>query len=247
MVMKMEPYYNYNDSIIIYNGDMLEVVPSLNRRFSHCITDPPYGVQRDNNFSTMGRQGCTFGDWDERDDVMSMLPQWIECMCGVTDENIVIFNDWHNMGLIAQCLVQNGFDDKELVLWRKTNPMPRNTDRRFVPCLEYALWATRRDCRWTFNRTPGRPYEIPVIDCMTERKEDYNDHTTSKPLQLMERLVALFTDKGDWLLDPFGGSGTIAIACHRMSRRIVLVEKDEHYCEVIARRVSDATSQLYLF
>ena len=243
----IEPYFNYNDRILVYHGDMLDVVPSLGRRFRHCITDPPYGVQRDSNFDTMGRTGCAFGEWDERDSVVSLLPQWIQCMCGATDENLVVFNDWHNMGLISQCARENGFDDKELVLWRKTNPMPRNTDRRFAPCLEYAMWAARRNVKWTFNKAVGRPYEIPVIDCMTERKEEGNDHTTSKPLPLMEKLVAMFTDEGDWLLDPFGGSGTIAIACHRMNRSIVLIEKDEHYCEVMASRIFNATRQLYLF
>ncbi len=243
----MEPYYNYQDRIIVYNGDMMDILPNLSMRFKHCITDPPYGVQRDNNFDTMGRTGCTFGEWDDKDDVVSKLPQWIECMCRYTDENLVIFNDWHNMGMIASEVCRNGFEDKEIVLWKKKNPMPRNKERRFVPCLEYALWAVRKNVHWTFNKGLGVPYEIPLIECNIEQKDDFNDHTTSKPLQLMSKLVSLFTSEDDWLLDPFGGSGTIAVSCAKMNRKIVLIEKSDHYCEVIASRVRNETRQLYLF
>lgn len=243
----MEPYYDCEGRIVVYHGNMLEVLPELGLRFRHCITDPPYGVQRNNNFDTMGRTGCTFGEWDEKDDVISKLPKWIECMCKYTDENMVIFNDWHNMGLISTELNKNGFEDKDMVLWKKKNPMPRNTDRRFVPCLEYALWSVRNNVKWTFNKEMGLPYEIPVIECNIEKKDESNTHTTSKPLQLMSKLVALFTNKDDLILDPFGGSGTIAVSCAKLERRIVLIEKDEKYCDVIAKRVEEETRQYKLF
>lgn len=243
----MKPLYNYNDRVLLYHGDMMEVLPSLGMRFGHCITDPPYGVQRENNFDTMGRTGCTFGEWDERDVVVSQLPAWIECMCRFTDGNMVVFNDWHNLGMISTEMNRNGYEDKDVIIWKKTNPMPRNVDRRFVPCVEYALWCTKKNVKWTFNRGVATPYEIPVMECDIERKDDFNDHTTSKPLRLMDKIVSLLTNEDDWLLDPFGGSGTIALSCIRLNRRLVLIEQNRHYCDIIMRRIENATRQLFLF
>ena len=240
-------YQNYDDRIKIYHGDMMEELDAIGLRYRHCITDPPYGVQRENHFDTMGRTGCTFGAWDEKDSVVSSLPKWTEKICGLVDENLVIFNDWHNMGLISGCVNQCGFEEKDLLVWKKKNPMPRNTDRRFVPCLEYALWSVRKDAKWTFNKGYDKAYEIPVLEYAIETKDSYNDHPTSKPLQLMCRLVSIFTNEDDLVLDPFGGSGTIAIACHRLNRRLVIIEMDEHYCEIIAKRLDDEMSQLLLF
>ncbi len=246
-IVDMKEVFNNDDRILVYQGDMMEVMDELGMRFRHCITDPPYGVQRDNNFDTMGRTGTTFGEWDEKENVVRQLPDWISCICRHVDENLVVFNDWHNMGMIAEAMRKNGFEEKELVQWKKTNPMPRNTERRFVPCLEYAIWGVRAGCKWTFNKGADVSYEVPIIDSPIEQKDDYNDHTTSKPLKLMEKLVLLFTNEDDWIVDPFGGSGSIALACHEYNRRIVLIEKDEHYCDIIKRRLEKKTEQLYLF
>ena len=47
----------------------------------------------------------------------------------------------------------------------------------------------------------------------------------------------------DLLLDPFGGSGTTAIACEKSGRRARLIEMDPKYCDVIVRRWQEFTGQ----
>lgn len=48
-----------------------------------------------------------------------------------------------------------------------------------------------------------------------------------KPERLLERILALATDEGDWVLDPFLGSGTTAAVAEKMGRRWVGVEQGE--------------------
>lgn len=65
-----------------------------------------------------------------------------------------------------------------------------------------------------------------------------------KPERLLQRLVALCTEAGDWVLDPFLGSGTTAAVAHKMGRRWVGVEAGEHFhtlCLPRLRRVVDGT------
>jgi site-specific DNA-methyltransferase (adenine-specific) len=63
-------------------------------------------------------------------------------------------------------------------------------------------------------------------------------HPTQKPLELIKRLVELTTKEGDIILDPFAGSGTLAIACLETNRKYVCIEKDDEYFKVMKKRIS---------
>lgn len=65
-----------------------------------------------------------------------------------------------------------------------------------------------------------------------------NDHPTVKPLALMKYLLTLLsTPTGGLILDPFAGSGTTLLAAASLGRPCVGIELEEHYCEIIARRL----------
>ena len=49
-----------------------------------------------------------------------------------------------------------------------------------------------------------------------------------KPEQLLQRVVHIATNPGDWVLDSFGGSGMTAALAHKMGRRWIMVELGEH-------------------
>lgn len=52
------------------------------------------------------------------------------------------------------------------------------------------------------------------------------------------------TPTGGEVLDPFGGSGTTALACQLVFRPCVLIEQDEHNCEIAARRLEQGVLNL---
>jgi adenine-specific DNA-methyltransferase len=52
--------------------------------------------------------------------------------------------------------------------------------------------------------------------------------STPKPEQLLQRVVHLASNPGDWVLDSFGGSGTTGAVAHKMGRRWIMVELGEH-------------------
>lgn len=66
------------------------------------------------------------------------------------------------------------------------------------------------------------------------------EHMGGKPVALMRALVADYSRPGDLILDPFGGSGTTAVAALHEGRRCLIVEKDAGYCDIIRRRVAEA-------
>lgn len=69
-----------------------------------------------------------------------------------------------------------------------------------------------------------------------------NNHPTVKPLALMKYLIKLVSREGQLVLEPFGGSGTTAIACKELNRKCIIIEKEEMYIPIIKARVSADTN-----
>lgn len=70
-------------------------------------------------------------------------------------------------------------------------------------------------------------------------RQSYNDHPTLKPTDLIEWLIRLVTRPGQTVLDPFAGSGTTGVAAIHSAREFILIEQDEHYCEIAERRTTE--------
>lgn len=61
-------------------------------------------------------------------------------------------------------------------------------------------------------------------------------HPTQKPLELMEYLVKTYTNEGDMVLDNTMGSGTTNLACIKLNRKSIGIEKEKQYYDVAVRR-----------
>lgn len=79
-----------------------------------------------------------------------------------------------------------------------------------------------------------------------ERGED-NNHPTVKPLALCQYLLKLISKENYIVLDPFLGSGTVAVACLQNNRNYIGFEIDEAYFTIAEKRIKDAKMQLKLF
>jgi site-specific DNA-methyltransferase (adenine-specific) len=62
------------------------------------------------------------------------------------------------------------------------------------------------------------------------------DHPTQLPPKLMHRLITLFTDKNELVLDPFNGSGTTTLCAEQLNRKFLGIEKSIHYYELSLQR-----------
>jgi site-specific DNA-methyltransferase (adenine-specific) len=75
----------------------------------------------------------------------------------------------------------------------------------------------------------------------TSRK---NSHPTVKPIKLMSYLITLFTRPGDWILDPFGGSGTTGLACKLLDRNHIYIDFTEEYYDIAQERLQVSKEDL---
>jgi len=105
------------------------------------------------------------------------------------------------------------------VFWK---PGIVEVDRKRLSPQEWAMWGSRG------------VWHIPSV-ARNER------HEAEFPEALAERVVRLYSDKGNVVLDPFCGSGTTAAVAKRQKRKYIGIEISEEYAEMAIRRVSNVS------
>ena len=126
----------------IFNTDAFVWVKTVLKngiKANHIITDPPYNISKKNNFSTMKnpRQGVNFGAWDNN----FALLEWIGDFSKILDKNgsFIVFCSYKFISDICRTCEISNLEVKDILVWQKNNPMPRNTNRRYVQDMEFAL------------------------------------------------------------------------------------------------------------
>jgi DNA modification methylase len=79
-------------------------------------------------------------------------------------------------------------------------------------------------------------FEVP-------RPRAAREHPTTKPPELLARMIRNSTRRRDLVVDPFAGSGSTLVACEHLGRRARLVELDPAYCDVIIARYERVTGR----
>ena len=232
-----EPEKTIRGTSVLYLGDAFELLKRVTPGVVDLVlTDPPYNVSEKNRFRTMKRRGIDFGEWDKGFDQDGWLAAVVKTM--KLGGSIVIWNDWKNLGFIATALEELGITVKRQFVWRKTNPMPRNTDRLPVQGHEVALWGvkyrTKKVGDWTFNfeKTEEKPYLRGELHYPVQKAIN----PTKKPDGMFADLINLLSDPGDLVLDPFAGCGTTMVAATMTGRRALCIEQKREYYEDAIKR-----------
>jgi site-specific DNA-methyltransferase (adenine-specific) len=75
-------------------------------------------------------------------------------------------------------------------------------------------------------------------------KESWRWHPTQKPIKLVAKLIASYSEPNALILDPFLGSGTTAYCAKKLGRKCIGIEIEEKYCEIAAKRCSQTVMNL---
>jgi len=105
-------------------------------------------------------------------------------------------------------------------------------------------------CVLKYRKTNPAPFGAPVEPIVSSRPltlpewefTTYNGgndlHPCQKPLDLISWLVASMSEPGQTIVDPFAGSGTTGRAAKDLGRKCILIEREERYCEIAAKRMA---------
>jgi DNA modification methylase len=208
-----KPYYQDN-YVTLYHGDCRQIVPMLGR-FDLLLTDPPYGINADNRKRILSRSNAAkardYGEtkWDD-----SAPPRWVLDMLRDAATHQILWGGNYYDALPPA---------RGWLVWDKVNG-----DNDFADC----------ELAWTNLEMAVRKFEWRWAGMLQQNmaNKDVREHPTQKPQALMTWCLS-FAPDAKTVLDPFAGSGTTGRACKDLGKQCVLIEREESYCEIIARRM----------
>ncbi len=243
-------------SVQLYQGDCLELMKDIpDGSVDMVLADPPYssgglfagdrkastrtkycdsdynGAARFQNFSGDNMDQRSFTEFAR----FFLVKARTKARPGAV---AAVFVDWRNLPALTDALQMAGWIWRGIAVWNKCNA--RNIPGRYRQDCEFVVWGTNGTKSVDWN--PGSialPGFYTVKSVSTKQKH----HQTEKPVELLEKLLAICPDSGT-ALDPFMGSGSTGVACVNTGRNFIGMELDPGYFETAKRRIEEAQEQL---
>lgn len=204
----------------IYALDCRVGLRRLPERSVDCIiTDPPYGV---------GKASWDVGCLDLLDVSAG------ECARVLKDDGLLVWFLPTRFLLKIALLIQQYIPYRWCFVWVSPNKMSPG-DLGFSKHTTALIFSRSKP----FRNMP----DVKVLNHSSRWKLD-GGHPTPKPLELMQYLVEKMTVPGDLVLDPFMGSGTLAVACQQTGRHFLGFEVEQSYVDIANKRLRDAAQLL---
>ncbi len=218
----------------LLQGDCLEVLPTMaDKSVAHVITDPPYNARTHARARSLKDGGsdipidfAPLASFSFVLDLLRVSARWVVAFCAV--EQIGNYSTaagdaaWIRAGI-----------------WNRPDGTPQlSADRPGQGAEGIAIMHRAGAKRWNSGGKRG------LWTCGVERVD--RNHPTPKPVSLMVELISDFTDPDDIILDPFAGSGTTGVACLRLGRRFIGIEKSPEYARIATERLAAEENGLSL-
>lgn len=212
--------------------------------------------------------GCD-DEWDQfesLDNYEDFTKQWLESCYRILKPNgsIWVIGGMQCIYTIGSIMQQIGFWLINDVIWHKKNPTPNFMGTRLNNSHETLIWATKsKKSKYTFHYKTAKELNLDTVTeeefekgtrkqmgsvwrmsvCAgNERLKDNEGnklHSTQKPQEMLERIVAISSSMGDLVLDPFGGTMTTGAAAKKLGRRYIMIEREAKYCQYGEKRLAE--------
>ena len=160
---------------------------------------------------------------------------------------MIVFCSFEQQFTLIEAAKKQGFKKYINLVFRKNfSPQVLKANMRVVGNCEYAL-IFYRDKLPKFNNAGDDGKRHMVMNCMDWVRDSKTPkiHPTQKPLQVIERLIEIFTDPGDVVIDPVAGSGVTLLAAELLGRKAYGFEIKKEYCQAFQEQlVSNVQTQL---
>ena len=247
----------------LIHADVLEALRGIpSESIDFIFADPPYFLSNDGFTVKSGKAvSVNKGAWDKSfgfDSETDFHEAWIADCLRVLKPNgtIAISGTYHSIykcGFLLQKLGCRIIND---IAWFKPNGAPALAGRNFTASHETIVWASKgKKAKHVFNYTISKNWDVENDKLYSKGKQMRSvwsipstpkgeklegNHPTQKPLELLKRLVAMCTNEGDTVLDPFCGSGTTGVACVLLNRNFIGIDLDQSYLDLSAKRMKAA-------
>ena len=218
------------------------------------FTDPPYNVKIDGHVSGLGsvkhREFVMAAGDMTPNEFTSFLAQAFARMAEHSRDGSIHFicMDWRHQKELLDAALSIYGDYKNLCVWNKTNAGMGSFYRSQHELVHVFKVGNARHINNFGLGEKGR-YRTNVwtyagVNTFRRgRDEELSDHPTPKPVLMVMDALRDCSNRGDIVIDPFGGSGTTLIAAERARRFAYLMEIDPLYVDSTIRRWEKATGE----
>lgn len=203
------------------------------------LTDPPYGVayvEGKRDFAKMDDFKEIAGDQLQTDsEYQKFTKEWLEAIVPHLESYnaAYIFNSDLMYPSLRLGMDAAGFYYSQGLIWIKNSVVIGRKD--YLPMHELIAYG------WHGRHKFERPKAKSII--LYPKPARSKLHPTMKPPGLLRKLIPNSTKVGEWVYDPFGGSGSTLVACEHLKRRCVMIELDPSYVSTIIARWEKLTKK----
>ena len=238
--------------IKLYHNDCIDILKNMvdnNVIIDHIICDLPYFQVIKNDFDNQWDNVESYVDW------FNSLLQYVKQIIK-PGGNIILFCSRQNMWRMCRMLYENEFEENRTIIWARKRGFNNTRGKALASGYEPILFWSKGKSN-TFNNIKikvdsNRPeYKTGIlkdgitlsdvwtdIPALPHNAKEKVDHPTQKPIKLMERIISLFTNEGDTILDFCMGSGSTGVACKNLNRNFIGIEKDLNYFNISKERLN---------
>ena len=142
-----------------------------------------------------------------------------------------VFTDWRMWTYLFDVVESSGFGVRSMIVWDKGTP---GMGRGWRAQHELIMWAAKAV-------PPFDKHMSGVGNVLASKRTGNVLHTTQKPVDLLERLIAITDGFAHYVYDPFAGSGSTLIASETQGRTFYGCELDAAYADVVCARYQQFT------
>lgn len=237
--------------INLYNKDCEEWFKQAindNIQLDHIVCDLPYFQIVKDKFDNQ---------WNSIDEYIGWINTQLQYIKQIIKPggNLILFCSRQNTWKICKLLDENGFKENRTIIWARKRGFNNTRGKALASGYEPILfWSNGKST--TFNNIKikvnnNRPEYIigtlkdgitlsdvwTDISALPHNSKEKVNHPTQKPIKLMERIISVFTNEGDTILDFCMGSGSTGMACINLNRNFIGIEKDLNYFNIAKDRV----------
>lgn len=251
----------YSNKSVLLNGDCIEQLKSIpDNSIDFCFADPPYNLKKKYESWDDGIDIQEYFDWCDKwlSELVRVLkagrtlavlniPQW--CVRHFKHLNSILdYQDWivwEGLSMPVRMIMPSHYS---ILCFSKGSPRPLpGIERKCNSALEsksiQALsedFCIRPNCISKRKRLKIKDTELTTNIWWDIHRLKHNSRRVDHPCQLpptfMYRLISLFTNKGEFVLDPFNGAGTTTLTAEQLKRKYVGIELSEYYHYITLQR-----------
>ncbi len=251
--------FSVDERIVVYPGDCLDLLKRIpSGAIQLVVTSPPYNIGKEyekklnlqdyieqqaaviiecaRTISDKGSICWQVGNYVDNGAIIPLdtVLYPIFSKLGLKMRNRIIWHFEHGL----HCSRRFSGRYETIIWFTKTNDYVFNLDPVRVP-QKYPgkkYFKGPKSGQYSCNPLGKNPGDLWIIPNVKSNHVEKTAHPCQFPVELIERLLLSLTNEGDWILDPFLGSGTSIIAAMRHNRRGAGSETEQKYIDLAYER-----------